>query len=263
MTQAVTFDDVWKMFQETDRKFQETDRKFQETDRKFQETDRKFQETDREIKENARGIKETWLQMKETDRKFQETDRKFQETDRKLQEMFQETDREIKENAREAKKIWQQMKETDIKIKEVSTQIGNLGGKWGKFVEWLISPACEVLFAQRGIPVHQVSRQVKAKLPGGRQIEIDVFVVNTDAVVLVEVKSTLTVGYVREHLARLAEFKEFFPVYADKRVIGAVAGIVIDEDADRFAINKGLFVIEQTGDALRMANDATFVPRVW
>jgi hypothetical protein len=41
---APTFEDVWRMFQETDRKFQETDRKFQETDRKFQETDRKIQE---------------------------------------------------------------------------------------------------------------------------------------------------------------------------------------------------------------------------
>ncbi len=32
-TAAPSFDDVWRMFQETDRKFQETDRKIQETDR--------------------------------------------------------------------------------------------------------------------------------------------------------------------------------------------------------------------------------------
>ncbi len=32
-----TLDDVWKLFQETDRKFQETDRKFQETEKQFQE----------------------------------------------------------------------------------------------------------------------------------------------------------------------------------------------------------------------------------
>jgi len=49
-----TYDDILRLFQETDRKFQETDRKFQETERKFwetsQETDRMFQETSREIK---------------------------------------------------------------------------------------------------------------------------------------------------------------------------------------------------------------------
>ncbi|MBF0604207.1 MAG: DUF3782 domain-containing protein [Nitrospirae bacterium] len=223
---------------ELNQKFQETDRKFQETDRKFQETDRKFQETDQEIKETAREIKETAREIKETGQQIREMRKAFQDTDL-------------------------QIKATDIKVKEVSTQIGNLGGKWGKFVEGLVAPACETLFSQRGIPVHQVSRQVKAKLPGGRQMEIDVFVVNTDAVALVEVKSTLTVESVREHLVRLAEFKEFFPVYADKRVIGAVAGIVIEENAGRFAINKGLFVIEQTGNILRMANDEAFVPRAW
>jgi hypothetical protein len=56
---GLSFEDVWTMFQETDRKFQETDRRFQETDQKFQETDRKFQETDREIKEMSRKTKET------------------------------------------------------------------------------------------------------------------------------------------------------------------------------------------------------------
>ncbi|MEO5355111.1 MAG: hypothetical protein H7835_18140 [Magnetococcus sp. XQGC-1] len=196
MTKAVTFDDVWKMFQETAAQMRETDRKFQETDRKFQETDRKFQETDR-------------------------------------------------------------------KIDRVATQIDRLGGRLGEFVEGLVAPACDTLFAERGIPVHKVSRRVTAKLPGGRHMEIDLFVVNTDAVVLVEVKSKLTVDDVREHLTRMAEFKAFFSEYADKRAVGAVAGMVVEENVSRFAISQGLFVIEQRGDTLRMANDEAFVPREW
>ncbi|MEO5377873.1 MAG: DUF3782 domain-containing protein [Magnetococcus sp. DMHC-6] len=238
MPHAVTFDDVWKMFKETDRQFKETDRQFKETDRKFQETDRQFKETDRQFKETDR-------QFKETDRKFQETDRKFQETDRK----FQET-----ENL---------MKETDRKLKEVSKLVGNLGGRWGEFVEGLVAPACETVFAQRGIPVHKTSRKVKAKLSGNRHIEIDVLVVNTDTVVLVEVKSTLTIEYVREHLQRLAQFKEFFPEYAHKRVVGAVSGIVIEESVDRFAMNQGLFVLMQSGDTMVIANEEGFVPCAW
>lgn len=51
-----TLEDIWKLFQETDRKFQETDRRFQETDRKFQETDKKFQATDRKIKQVTENI---------------------------------------------------------------------------------------------------------------------------------------------------------------------------------------------------------------
>jgi hypothetical protein len=68
--EPLSFEKVWKMFQETDRKFQETDKKFQETDKKFQETDRKFQETREQIEVTGR-------QMKETDRKVGELTNRF------------------------------------------------------------------------------------------------------------------------------------------------------------------------------------------
>ncbi|TAN49138.1 MAG: DUF3782 domain-containing protein [Methylococcaceae bacterium] len=65
-TAQPTFDDVWRLFQETDRLIKDLSTSQKETDRKFQDTDRKFQDTDR---------------------KFQETDRKFQDTDRLLKEV--------------------------------------------------------------------------------------------------------------------------------------------------------------------------------
>ncbi|MCX8143793.1 MAG: hypothetical protein N3F62_05985 [Bacteroidia bacterium] len=43
-SEKLTFEKVWKLFQETDKKFQETDKKFQETDRKFKETDKKLRQ---------------------------------------------------------------------------------------------------------------------------------------------------------------------------------------------------------------------------
>ncbi|MBF0433951.1 MAG: DUF3782 domain-containing protein [Magnetococcales bacterium] len=228
MSQAVTFDDVWKMFQETDRKFQEMVRENRERDIAL---DRKFQETHLQIKETHLQIKETNQQMKETNQQMKETDL--------------------------------QMKETDRKIKAVSRQIGQLGGRLGEFVEGLVAPACKTIFMQRGIPVHKVSRRMEADLPNDRHMEIDLFVVNTDTVSLVEVKSKLTTEDVREHMVRLSEFKEFFPEYADKRVVGAVAGMVAEEHVVRFAIKNGLFVLIQAGDSVRLANDDSFVPRAW
>lgn len=184
----------------------------------------------------------------------------FQETDRRIREMREETDRTLREMFAETAL---QFKETDRRMRETDRKLDRLGGRLGEFVEGLIAPACETLFAQRGIPVHKVSRRVEAKLNDGRQMEIDLFVVNTDAVVLVEVKSKLEVSDVREHLDRMAQFKAFFPEYADKRAIGAVAAMVIEENVSRFAIRQGLFVIEQSGDTLRMANADDFVPASW
>ncbi len=70
-----TYNDILRLFQETERRSQETERMFQETERRFQETDKKFQETDK---------------------KFQKLELIFKETDRKLLESSQEARREIK-----------------------------------------------------------------------------------------------------------------------------------------------------------------------
>ena len=59
--------------------------------------------------------------------------------------------------------------------------------------------------------------------------------VNGEYAVLIEVKSTLGVDDINEQLEWLSQFKEFFPEYRDRKMLGAVAGIAIDEGADRYA----------------------------
>ena len=68
---------------------------------------------------------------------------------------------------------------------------------------------------------------------------------------------------IKEHIERLKVFKKFFPEYSDRKVIGAVAGIVIEEGADKFAYRQGLFVIGQTGETVKILNDKTFKPKIW
>ena len=201
-----TYDDILRLFQETDRKFQETDRKFQETDRKFQETERKFWETS------------------------QETDRKFQETSRE--------------------------------IKVVNESIGRLGNRLGDFVEEMVRPAAVRLFREQGIDVHEVHRGVEASRDGD-DIEIDLLVVNTTDLVAVECKSLLSIDDVNQHLTNLNKLKRMLPTYAEKRVMGAVAAMVLPDNVGRYAYRHGLFVIAQSGDHLLIRNDAKFKPHVW
>ena len=74
-TEALTFEKVWAMFQETREQMKETDRQMKETDRRMQETDRQ--------------IKETGLQMKETDRRMKETDRQIGKLGNRFGEMVE------------------------------------------------------------------------------------------------------------------------------------------------------------------------------
>ena len=182
------------------------------------------------LNELAQGQAELLRAQQETDRKFQDTDRKFQDTDRK----FQETAR----------------------------LVSDLGGQWGLFMENQVAPACERVFSERGIPVQMVSQRVK-KRRGGDTLEIDVLVVNAGHVVVVEVKASLSVEAVREFLDDLRQFRDFFPEYADWQVHGAVAGMRIEDGADRYAYRQGLFVLAQTGDTVKILNDAQFQPKAW
>jgi hypothetical protein len=190
--------------------------------------------------------------QKETERCFQETERRFQETERVLKEQSLETERILKE----------QSLKTDRQITRLSKEIGNLGGKWGRFVENMVAPACETLFLNRDIPVHQVSQRVRKRLDG-KTLEIDVLVTNENHVLVVEVKSSLSVDDVKELIKNLTEFRQFFPEYNHKQLYGAVAGIEIEEGADKYAYRQGLFVLAQRGENVAILNDTEFQPKTW
>ena len=191
--------------------------------------------------EVEKSIREIWTLFKETDRRMKETDRRFKE----IQENFD-----------------LRSKEMDQKVAEALKAVADLGGKWGRFVEGVVAPGLEKLFRERGIVIDHIYPRVKARM-NGRQMEIDLLAHDGDAAILVEVKSTLSVDDVKAHLKQLEEFKTFFPDHLHRKLYGAVAGIVIEEGADRFAYQQGLFVIAQSGETVVLLNDEKFTPKIW
>ena len=175
-----------------------------------------------------------YVGFKETDKKWQETDRKWQETIARLDKLSRDTDK----------------------------RIGDLTGKWGQFVEGMVAPAVIRLFAERGIVVTDIARQFERQR-GDDGIEIDIFAKNGEYVVLIEVKSTLGVDDVNEHLERMAKFARLFPEYHDLKAIGAVAGIIIPKNVARYAYQQGFFIIAQSGETVTLLNDQKFKPKVW
>ena len=229
-TSQPTLDDVWLLFKETNLQFKETDRK-------FQETDLKIQETNRSIKELSASQKETNLQFKETDLKIQETNRSIKE-------------------------LSASQKETDRLFKEMNKKLGDLGNRLGEFVQEMVRPAVVRLFRDRGIEVHQVMRNIEA-FNDEIAIEIDLLVINREQAIAVECKSRLTIEDVNEHLERMDKFKQLFPQYQGLNLMGAVAGMVVQDEAAKYAYRRGLFVLAQSGDSVLIRNDNKFVPKQW
>ncbi len=193
----------------------------------FQEIRELYRETDRKFQETREIMRQ---QSRETDRKFQETDRKFQET------------REI--------------------IKETSKKVGELSNRLGEFVEEMVRPGVEKLFQERGIDVHSQIGPMKASNADGG-IQVDLAVRNTTEMVLIECKSKLSEDDINDHLERLAKFKKYFPEYTDKKLMGAMAAMVIPENVAKYSYKQGLFVIAQTGEIMTILNDEKFNPKVF
>jgi hypothetical protein len=210
-----------------------------------------FQETDRMMRENAR---ETDRLFKETDRKMQETDRKMQETDRKMQE----TDRIMKETDR-------MMKETSRKMQETDRKISSLGSRIGDLVEQLIVPNILEKFNTLGYSFGKVGSNVKYSDTRGRYIaEVDVLLENGDTALVVEVKTHLTITDVKDHGKRMEKLRGYADEHQDTRkLLGAVAGAIVSEGAKAYAVKQGFFVLEQSGDTVKISVPKNFKPREW
>jgi hypothetical protein len=189
----------------------------------------------------------------------QETEIRFQETERLLREQSLETDRSFQETDRALQEFIAENKEGFSKLRK---EISDLNKSWGRFVENMVAPACETFFQDRGIPVHRVMQRVENR-GGSENMEIDILVTNQDHVLVVEVKSRLSVRDVQDFMEDLHQFRRLFPEYNKKHLYGAVAGIDIEEKADKYAYRQGLFVLTQSGETMTVLNGDQFQPKNW
>lgn len=194
--------------------------------------------------------------FKETDKKFQDTDRKFQDTDKK----FKETAEESKKTEQVVRETTAQLKETDRKFKELGIDFTGLKKSVGLFAENMVRPAAARLFAERGIKLTGFYSRAIERRNGGT-LEADILCVGPKHVVVIEVKFKLELQDVKDFLEELSRFFDFFTRYRGLTLHGAVAGMSIDKGVDRFAYKKGLFVLSQSGENVRLLNDDHFIPR--
>ena len=133
--------------------------------------------------------------FQETDKRFKETDKKFKETDKILTEKFQETDRLLTEK----------FQETDNKFKETDKKLNKLEqlftSQWGKLVESLVEGDVIKILNERGIEVTDTLRRRTGRRDG-IDYEFDIIAINGTDIVIIEVKTTLRPGDVRDFLKK-------------------------------------------------------------
>jgi hypothetical protein len=62
----------------------------------------------------------------------------------------------------------------------------------------------------------------------------------------------------------MEKLRRYADEHGDKRkLMGAVAGAIAADEAKGYAVKQGFFVLEQSGDTVKISVPANFVPREW
>jgi hypothetical protein len=94
---------------------------------------------------------------------------------------------------------------------EFDKRLGELAGSWGKFVAEMVKPKIVDLFKARNIQISTSLQNAEGYIGDERHYEIDLLLMNSDVAVAVEIKSSLSVEDVKEHLERLAKIQKVQP----------------------------------------------------
>jgi len=244
-SEGLTFEKVWLMFKE-----QQKDYEMRQKDHEKWQKDHEMRQKDHEMrqKENERLQKDHEKRQKDYEKR------------QKDYEMRQKDyDRQQEARAREWQELREQMKETDRKIGEMSNRFGELA-------EHLVAPGIAAKFNELGhhfdgvVPSGYIIRNDK-----GKDIaEVDILLENGDCIMAVEVKTRPRLQDIEHHVKRLEILREHRNKKRDNRKIyGAIAGVVYGDAEKDATIEAGFYVLEQTGDTMRIHFPPDFIPREW
>jgi hypothetical protein len=202
---------------------------------------RKQEKTDRYLEEATQIIKEVGRKQEETAQQIKETDQQMKETDR-------------------------QMKETDRQMKETDRRLGAFTNRFGEIVEYMMVPNLIAEFNELGYTFTKAYRDTKIKdKKNGIFTEIDVFMENGDSVMIVEIKSKPNTDDIDEHIERMEKLRAYADLRGDSRAYyGAMAGVIMGDSEKTYALKKGFYVIEPSGESLAITKpEGAHTPKAW
>jgi hypothetical protein len=213
------------------------------------------------IHEPQRGLsfEDVWAALMELKEYQKETSRELKETTQRLQESHEETDRQLKKTSREVEKTIRAVRELSKEVGGISNHLGEVAQCFFGSDLWRHFDGFQYEF-QRLYPYLPLFNEKNESIG-----DIDITLLNGEYAMAIEVKTHLKKKNVEYHAKRLEQIKKYPPdQYKGKKILGGMAGLMIDRDAKDLADEMGLYIIEQSGDAVRLAQRPEwFKAREW
>jgi hypothetical protein len=150
--------------------------------------------------------------------------------------------------------------------RDFNKQFARIGDRIGEIVATMFAADIVGKFKKLGYKFTLCAREIEfsnAELDISG--EIDFFLENGVDALLGEVKTTLKTEDVKEHLERMEKYRRYADFRGDSRhFLAAVAGAVIKDGARNLAHKNGMFVIAQSGEAVKILTPPPgFEPQRW
>jgi hypothetical protein len=152
------------------------------------------------------------------------------------------------------KELTEQQKKTERAVElltkdvdRVTKNMGGLNNSVGEIVEMIVIPGVkEKMNAYNHNFTMASPGKEYSDVDGSTLTEVDLLLENCDEVMVVEVKTQVSVKWVNRHLTRLKLLreKERITGMTGKTIYAAVAGIGFDEEARALTVENGMYLIE-------------------
>jgi hypothetical protein len=172
---------------------------------------------------------------------------------------IRETDKALKESNLRTEKA---KDEAWAAIKETQKNIGGLNNTLGSMVERIMTPDLPQKFKPLGFTFDKITT-IKWTTNGNVYAEIDGLLENGTQAMAVEVKTTLEIEDINDHLKRMDKIRKYADEHGDKReFLCAIAAMIVKPKPKEYALKQGLFVIEPSGEDVKVTKPEN-EPRVW
>jgi hypothetical protein len=129
----------------------------------------------------------------------------------------------------------------------------------------MVLPKLDEKFNMLGFTFSQAGNRIIKDKEHNIFMEIDVFLENGESAMLVELKAKPNVNHVDEHVERMEKIRTYADIHNDKRTFyGAFGGAIMSDNVRIYALKKGFFIIEQSGDTITITKpEGAYAPKTW
>ena len=154
--------------------------------------------------------------------------------------------------------------EARLENRRMNQKWREIAHRLGTMVEDLVYPSMErIILEQFGLETDNLMVRIKRKLKSGERREFDAVALAGNLMFLNSTKSTLKKQHVDEFVNDIPVFRTYFPEYQERKLIGILAALYIDESVLKYAQKKGFLVLGVGDEIMEVKNDEGFKPKRW